>query len=127
MSQKKILVIDDDEAIQEVVQGCLEELAQWEVITASSGEEGLQIASSIPVDGILLDVFMTGMDGLETWKKLQENPVTKDIPVILLTARVQPSETAYFSQLGVTRVLVKPFNPLTLAARVAQLFEWDEV
>lgn len=125
MSQKKILVIDDDIAIQEVVQGCLEELAQWEVITVSSGEEGLRTAISIPFDGILLDVSMPGMDGLETWKKLQENPITKNIPVILLTARVQPSETAYFSQLGLIRVLIKPFNPLTLPEQVAQLFKWD--
>ncbi|WP_013323035.1 response regulator [Gloeothece verrucosa] len=124
MKPKKILVIDDDEAIQEVVQGCLEELAQWEVVTAGSGEQGLQIAASEFFDGILLDVSMPGMDGIETWQKLQENPATKSIPVVLLTARVQPSETALFSQLGVAGVLVKPFNPLSIAEQIAQLLKW---
>ncbi|MEA5552467.1 response regulator [Anabaena cylindrica UHCC 0172] len=125
MSIKCILVIDDEEVIQEVIQGCLEDIGEWEVITAGSGREGLLVAESQLPDGILLDVSMPEMDGLETLQKLQLHPVTQSIPIVLLTAKVQPADQARFSQLAVAGVIPKPFDPLILVDLVANAFHWD--
>ncbi|NJS17058.1 MAG: response regulator [Nostocaceae cyanobacterium CSU_2_110] len=72
MTVKKILVIDNEEYIQEVIKICLETTAKWEVITASSGIEGIQKAETEKPDAILLDVMMPDMDGISTFKCLKE-------------------------------------------------------
>ncbi|QLE57372.1 response regulator [Nostoc sp. TCL26-01] len=125
MPRQRVLVIDDEEAIQEVIQACLEELGDWEVFTAGSGKEGLIIAESQLPDGILLDVSMPEMNGFETLQKLQENLVTQEIPVVLLTAKVQPADLQRFSQLEIAGVIQKPFEPLKLLDLVAQAFQWE--
>ena len=121
----RILVIDDEERIQEVVQTCLEILVGWEVLTASSGNEGLLIAQTQQPDAILLDVSMPGMDGLATLQRLQENPTTQSVPVILLTAKVQPADRERFAQLGIAGVIIKPFDPVQLASQVASALGWS--
>jgi CheY-like chemotaxis protein len=122
---KRILVVDDEPPIQEVIQGCLEELADWEVWTALSGPEGLQLAQSGQPDGILLDVSMAEMDGLAVLQALKANPVTQAIPVVLLTARVQASDRAQFAELPIAGVIQKPFDPLALADQIADAFGWE--
>lgn len=117
----RILVIDDEERIQEVIQTCLEILNGWEVYTASSGSQGLLQAQNQQPDAILLDVSMPDMDGFTTFAKLQENPLTKAIPVILLTARVQVAERGQFAQLGIAGVITKPFDPLILASQMIEV------
>jgi CheY-like chemotaxis protein len=124
MTTKRILVIDDEELLQEVIQASLEDVGGWSVLLASSGMEGLSIAASEPVDAILLDVSMPIMDGIETFKKLQENSVTQSIPVIFLTAKVQPIDKARFSELGIAGVIAKPFDPMTLTSLMAQILAW---
>lgn len=124
MPEKRILVIDDEEAIQTVIQECLKELANWEILTAGSGIEGLLIAESQLPDGILLDLSMPEMDGFDILQKLQQNPVTRRIPVALLTARVEPADQAQFSRLGVA-VIKKPFNLLTLVNQITEAFDWN--
>ena len=125
MTAKQILVIDDEQRIQEVIQTCLEILNGWQVLTASSGSEGLLKAQTQQPDAILLDVSMPEMDGLTTFQKLQENPTTESIPVVLLTAKVQPAERDEFAQLGVAGFIAKPFDPLTLASQIASVLSWD--
>jgi CheY-like chemotaxis protein len=120
---KRILVIDDEDVIQEVVQGCLEDLGGWDTLLASSGAEGLRVAATERPDAILLDVSMPDMDGVETVQKLRSNSVTQNIPVILLTAKVQPADQVRFSELGVVGVIAKPFDPMTLADQVADLLD----
>jgi len=114
---KRILVIDDEDDILKLIQTCLEIMGGWQVITAHSGREGLQLAQEDQPDAILLDVMMPDEDGLTTLKKLQSSTVTSNIPVILLTARGRFVEQR-FNQLGVKGVLNKPFNPLKLAEQV---------
>jgi CheY-like chemotaxis protein len=125
MLMKRVLVIDDEKAIQEVIQVCLEELGEWEVLTASSGREGLYVAESKLPDGILLDVSMPDMDGFETLQKLQENSVTQGIPVALLTAGAQLVDIAQYHKLGIAGVINKPFNPLMLINQIAEVFHWE--
>ena len=124
MATKRVLVIDDEEVVQEVIQGCLEDVAGWTTLLASSGREGVMMATTEQPDAILLDVSMPDMDGVETFQKLLENSSTQAIPVILLTAKIQPADQARFAQLGVVGVIAKPFDPMTLADQVAEELGW---
>lgn len=119
MSGRRILVIDDEDDIREVAQLSLEALGGWEVLTASSGGNGIEQALAEQPDVILLDVMMPVMDGPTTFQWLQADPGTRDIPVIFLTAKVQAADRQRFADLGVTAVLAKPFNPLSLSDDIA--------
>ncbi|MBD2361670.1 response regulator [Anabaena minutissima FACHB-250] len=125
MKTKRILVVDNEQYIQEVAKVCLETVAGWEVVTASSGQEGINQAETYQPDAILLDVMMPDMDGIATFEKLQANPATKVIPVILLTAKIQASDRRRYSQLGMITAIAKPFNPLELAGQVATALGWN--
>lgn len=125
MNTKRILVVDNEQYIQEVAKICLETVAGWEVMTASSGQEGISQAAACQPDAILLDVMMPDMDGIATFEKLQANPITKDIPVILLTAKIQATDRRRYSQLGMVTAIAKPFNPLELAGQVATALGWN--
>lgn len=122
---RRVLVIDDEELVQEVVQGCLEELAGWQVMLATGGQAGLTIATQEQPDAILLDVSMPEMDGIETLQKLQENPATQSIPVIFLTAKVQPTDKVRFANLNIAGMIAKPFEPLTLTDEIAKILDWQ--
>jgi CheY-like chemotaxis protein len=122
---KRILIVDNEQYIQEVTQICLRTTAGWSVMTASSGREGILKAETEQPDAILLDVMMPDMDGLETFQKLQTNPATCQIPVILLTAKVQSSDRRHYSELGVQGAIAKPFEPLKLASEIAEILAWN--
>ncbi|BAZ10026.1 response regulator receiver protein [Calothrix sp. NIES-4071] len=126
MTDRKILVVDDEERLRELVQACLEDLAGWETLTAACGEECLQILQTESVNAILLDVSMPGMDGVAVHERLQANLDTRSIPVILLTAKVLPSDRAKFAQMGVLGLISKPIQPATLVAEVAEILGWEE-
>lgn len=118
---KRILIIDDDDDLREATQICLEITGDWEILTASSGREGLIEAIAKKPDLILLDVMMPVMDGLETFTELQGNLVTCSIPVVLLTAKAQPAELRSFTKLQVSDVITKPYDPFTLSDRIARI------
>ena len=121
----RILIIDDEEDIRAIAALSLETVAGWEVAMAGSGAQGVVSAESLQPDGILLDVMMPGMDGRATFAALSKNPRTAKIPVVLLTAKAQGSERQQLAALGVAGVLVKPFDPLTLAGEIASIFGWS--
>ena len=73
-----------------------------------------------------MDVMMPGMDGPSTFRQLRGNPLTANIPVVLLTAKVQGADQRRFAGLGVAGVLFKPFDPLTLAAQISEALGWHE-
>ncbi|ERT07567.1 response regulator [Lyngbya aestuarii BL J] len=124
---KYILLIDDEDDIREVAQITLEYLLAWRVITASSGQEGLFLAREEQPDAILLDVMMPEWDGLMTFQKLLADPKTQHIPVILLTAQVQTHQHRKFAELGVSGVITKPFDPLSLGNLVTQILDGGRV
>lgn len=124
MQTRRVLIIDDEETIQTVVQFGIRMTAGWEVLTAGSGMQGIQTAQTEKPDVILLDVMMPDMDGIATFKQLQFHPETEQIPVILLTAKVQTAETRQFQDLGVNGVITKPFNSLHLPAQIARILHW---
>ena len=120
----KVLIIDDEDDIREVAALSLESVAGWDVLTASSGAQGLAMAAREKPDAILLDVMMPGMDGPTTVRELKKNPATARIPVVLLTAKVQASDKKRFADLGVEAVLSKPFDPLKLSEQIAGILGW---
>lgn len=124
MPVKRVLVVDDEDDIREVAALSLETVAGYEVLTARSGTEALAMADEERPDAILLDVMMPEIDGPATFQKLQQQPSTAHIPVVFLTAKVQPSEKARFASLGASAVLSKPFDPLTLATELADALGW---
>jgi CheY-like chemotaxis protein len=121
MSQKHILLVDDEDDIREVASISLEAIGGWRVSSASSGIEGIAKAISERPDAILLDVMMPGIDGPTTFGRLQAQPATREIPVILLTAKAQGADLRHFEELGVAGVLTKPFDPMSLPGRVAEV------
>ncbi len=124
MFDRRLLVVDDDEDIREVVQLSLEKVVGWQVVAVGSGHEALLQAQSDSMDAILLDVMMPDMDGLTTYQHLQSDEKTRDVPVIFLTAKIQAADRRRFEELGVSCVIAKPFDPLKLAGRVAELLGW---
>ena len=122
---KRILVIDDEDDIREVAQVGLEMVANWQVITASSGDKGIVKAKAEQPDAILLDVMMPDLDGPTTFRKLQDEATTQHIPVLLLTAKVQSADRRQFADLGVKGIIAKPFDPLKLSEEMIRLLGWD--
>lgn len=125
MNQKRILLIDDEETIQEVVQMGIEIEAGWQVAIASSGLQGIDLAQDQQPDAILLDVMMPDMDGISTLSNLKANTKTCSIPVIFLTAKTQTAEKDQLQSLGVVDVITKPFNSMTLASQIAKILQWE--
>ena len=122
---RRILIIDDEDDIREVAALSLESVAGWSVLTACSGAEGIRAAHVEQPDAILMDVMMPSMDGPTTFREMQRSPEIANIPVVLLTAKVQGVDQRRFAGLGVAGVLFKPFDPLTLAEQMASTLGWS--
>ena len=125
MSAKRILIVDDESDIREVVQMSLETVSGWQVLTAESGDEGITKAKQEKPDAILLDAMMPDMDGAATFQKLQADPSTKQIPVIMFTAKVQAADRKRFADLGVKDLIAKPFDPMKLGSQIAAILGWS--
>ena len=123
---RRILIIDDEDDIREVAALSLEAIAGWQIYTASSGAEGIRVAAVEKPDAILMDVMMPEIDGPTTFGLMQQNPEVVGIPVLLLTAKVQGVDQRRFANLGVSAVLFKPFDPLTLAQQISDALGWKD-
>ena len=124
MTTKHVLIIDDEADIQEVLQGCFEDVAGWQVLLASSGQEGLVKAAAAQPDAIVLDVLMPGMDGRTFLRQLKANPAIESIPVIFLTSRVDFTDPQELPPLGVAGAIAQPFDPIQLAHQIATVLSW---
>lgn len=121
---KRILVIDDEIDIRDVVCLSLEEFGHWETGSAGSGQEGISRARAGYWDAILLDVSMPDMDGFAVFEKLQTLPETRSIPVILLTAKVLDHELQNCKEKGIAGIISKPFDPVMVWQSVAATLGW---
>ena len=124
MHSKRILFIDDEEDIKMLARFCLELEADWEMISASGGKEGIELAEAEQPDAILLDAMMPEIDGMQTLEKLQNNPKTNHIPIIFVTAKAQASDRHRFYTAGAKGVINKPFDTLTLASQISGFLGW---
>ncbi len=122
---KRILIIDDDPCIREILHFCLSEISNYEVIEADSGRDGLDKAFKELPDAIVLDICMPHMDGMEVLRQLRACPSTQSIPTILLSAIASMISPDSLSKQGVVETILKPFNCLTLPERIATACCWD--
>lgn len=117
MSKKQILVVEDEEDILALIHFNLVKNG-FRVECAMNGEEGYRKARDLRPDLVLLDLMLPGMNGLEVCKRLREDPGSKDIPVIMLTARGEERDVVKGLDLGADDYIAKPFSPQVLVARV---------
>lgn len=121
---RRVLLIDDDDDIREVAQMALEATAGWSVTTAHDGAAGLEAARRSPPDVILLDYMMPGMDGITTLGELKKDAATRDVPVLVLTAKTESGLVSRLKEAGAHGHLAKPFDPMALADQVAGILGW---
>lgn len=118
MTEIRILLVDDEPDVREVVDVSLGLDPQFKTRACASGADALITAADWTPSIILLDVMMPFMDGPTTLANLRKNPRTAHIPVVFLTARTRADEIEQYTSLGAQGVLSKPFDPMTLAASV---------
>jgi CheY-like chemotaxis protein len=118
MTALRVLYVDDEPDIREVVEISLSLDPDFVTQSCDSGQEALAIAADWSPDLILLDVMMPVMDGPATLARLRDDAQTTGIPVVFMTARAQTRELDHFRSLGAVGVIPKPFDPMTLAASV---------
>lgn len=119
---KNILVVDDEKDIRELIKNLLAK-NNYNVMTASGGKEALDIAKTNHPDLILLDIIMPDMDGRDVLLKLKQDENTKDVPVIILTARGEQFERDYGLQLGACEYIVKPCDSHLILRQIANIFD----
>jgi len=117
-----VLLVDDDPVILKLLQVNFE-MEGFHVSTAHNGVEGLEKARAERPDIVLLDIMMPGMDGLAVTRALKGDPDTRDIPIILLSAKAQASDIQAGKEIGADDYLTKPFDPLELLERVNDLLD----
>jgi DNA-binding LytR/AlgR family response regulator len=117
-----VLVVDDDESIVEMIRMGLE-TDGMRVLGASDGAEALDVLSREPVDVVVLDIMMPKVDGWMALMEIRNNPLTADVPVIMLTAKTQDLAKILAFKQGVQQYVTKPFNIIELAARIRSLVQ----
>jgi len=120
-SAKKVLIVEDEKDILQLVKLYLEKEG-YRTVTASTGSEGLAQVRTEKPDLIVLDLMLPEIDGLEICKRLRSAPETAMLPIIMLTAKAEESDTIIGLELGADDYVTKPFSPKTLVARVKALF-----
>lgn len=120
MKKGKILVVDDEVNITQILEFSIGSEG-FEVITAQNGEEAIERARRERPDLIILDIMMPKIDGYEACRILKANPLTKNIPVLLLTAKGRDIDRRLGYEVGATDYIVKPFSPNKLVERIHRL------
>jgi two-component system OmpR family response regulator len=115
----KVLIVDDDANIRELVQLFLKKEG-FELFEAPDGLKALQLMEKIKMDLVIIDIMMPNMDGWELCRELRE---FSDIPILMLTAKGETAQKVKGFELGADDYLVKPFDPVELAARVKALLK----
>jgi len=117
LSTEKILIIEDDPEIQEMLKFAFAREG-WKLIQVSTGEEGLKVLRGKGADCVILDIVLPGMDGLKTLKKIREDKNSQTLPIIMCTARGEEADIVAGLELGADDYVVKPYSPRVLAARI---------
>jgi two-component system, OmpR family, alkaline phosphatase synthesis response regulator PhoP len=123
---KRILVIEDDRDITEAIRYNLEKEKGFSVLSALTGDEGLTVAFQAKPHLIILDIGLPGLNGYEVCRMLKRDAETRDIPILMLTARVSESDKVLGLELGADDYLTKPFGIRELIARVRAVIRRKE-
>ena len=128
MKHEKVVVIEDEPDIREVIEHNLSREG-YRVYSSSDGEKGLQLVKKKVPDLVLLDLMLPGLDGLDVCRELKADPVTRSIPVIMVTAKGEESDIVLGLGIGADDYVTKPFSPKELVARVKAVLrrgQWKE-
>ena len=117
MTKETILIVDDEEDIIELIKYNLK-AEGYSILTAEAGEQAIKIAKQSRPDLIILDLMLPGMDGLEVTRYLRNNEATRDMPIVILTAKGDESDIITGLELGANDYISKPFSPKVLTARI---------
>ncbi|MCG8566836.1 MAG: response regulator transcription factor [Desulfobacterales bacterium] len=117
MSKETILIVDDEEDIIELIQYNLKSEG-YEILTATSGEQAIKIARQNHPDLMVLDLMLPGIDGLEVTQYLKNDDQTREMPIVMLTAKGEESDIVTGLEMGANDYISKPFSPRELVARV---------
>ncbi|HLW17093.1 MAG TPA: response regulator [Actinomycetota bacterium] len=126
MGLARVLVVDDDRVIQQLLEVNLE-LEGYEVKRAGNGDEALKLVRSFKPDIVLLDVMMPKLDGREVCRRIKGDPATADIPVVFLSARAQDMDVNSGLELGASAYITKPFDPVDLLSTVERVLAGETV
>ena len=117
----KVLLVDDDPDIRRLGELSLSRVGGWDTVVVGSGAEAVEAAAGEePPDAIVLDVMMPDMDGVTTLEQLRGAERTAGIPVVFMTAKVQPSDVETYLAAGACGVISKPFDPMTLPGKLVE-------
>ncbi len=119
----RILVVDDENDIRDIATLSLESVGGWDVHAVGSGREAVAAAQAERFDVILLDVMMPELDGPSTFAALREEAGVEGVPVIFLTAKVQPADQQMLRATGAAGIIAKPFDPMQLPWQIAAILE----
>lgn len=125
MEKATILIVDDEEDIIELVRLNLTREG-YQTLACTTGEKALEIAESRRPDLVMLDLMLPGIDGMEVCRRLKANPQTRQIPVLMLTAKGEEADVVTGLELGASDYMTKPFSGKVLAARVRRLLRRQE-
>ncbi len=120
---RHILCVDDENDILQVARLSLEAVGGFKVTLCEGSAAALETIRAARPDMVLLDVMMPEMDGPTTLARMLADPELKDIPVVFMTAKVQPPEMEHYLGLGAVGVIAKPFDPMALAGQVAEIWK----
>jgi CheY-like chemotaxis protein len=123
MTLQRILYVEDETDIQQIVKLSLESVGRFTVQLASGLDEALATGPSFAPDLILLDYMLPEADGAAALQALRNEPALRDVPIVFVTARVQPHEIAGYRRLGALGVISKPFDPMTLPKHIGDLWQ----
>jgi DNA-binding response OmpR family regulator len=116
----RVLVVDDDPQVLKLLRVNFE-LEGYDVLTATNGEEALELVGRDSPDAVVCDVMMPGIDGLEVVRRLRAQPDTAGLPLVVVSAKAQRADVNYGLELGADAYVTKPFDPSELLAVVAEL------
>lgn len=119
---KRVVHIDDEPDIREIVNMSLALVGGLEVTQFPSGEEALPHIADAAPQLILLDVMMPNMDGEETYRRIRDIPGLENTPIVFMTAKASNTDLTHLRELGALDVLVKPFDPMSLAEQVKAIY-----
>ncbi len=124
MAEPLILVVEDDRNLAKLLKYNLEK-ASYKCFLAESGEDALQLLAERDVDLVLLDIMLPGIDGFEVCRRIRQNQLFRDLPIVMLTAKGEEIDKVLGFELGIDDYVVKPFSPRELNLRIRAILKRD--